>query len=116
MEKVKKKYFNGPKETIANEIDLGKLARDIKDWGQEFGFQQTGISNTKLNDAEKHLNDWIKAGYQGSMAYMSRHGSKRTRPGELMPGTVSIISVRMNYLPELSSECERKLSLADTAY
>ncbi len=63
------------------------------------GFQQVGISSTDLSQAEKQFNDWLAKGYHGDMDYMSRHGSKRTRPDELEPGTLSIISVRMNYHP-----------------
>lgn len=109
-------YSITPSKTIANEPDLGNLVRRIRQWGKELGFQQIGFSNTQLGEAEKHLNDWLNAGYQGSMSYMSRHGAKRYRPGELIPGTVTIISARMNYLPQPSSECLQQLKETDIAY
>lgn len=63
------------------------------------GFQQVGIADTDLTLAEQHLNRWLADGMQGNMDYMARHGSKRSRPEELVPGTLRIISVRMDYLP-----------------
>jgi epoxyqueuosine reductase len=81
-------------------IDFNTLARRIKRWGQALGFQQVGISDTDLGDAERHLARWLADGYHGEMAYMQRHGEKRTRPAELVPGTRRVISVRMDYLPD----------------
>ncbi len=80
--------------------DLRALARQIKDWGQALGFQQVGITDIGLDMAEAHLQRWLDQGYHGEMAWMARHGSKRTRPAELVPGTERVISVRMNYLPD----------------
>ena len=77
-----------------------QLADDIRRWGDELGFQQVGISDTDLSQAEQRLEEWLKNDYQGEMGYMSRHGRKRSRPGMLVPGTVSVISVRMDYLPQ----------------
>ena len=76
------------------------LAQRIKTWGRELGFQQIGIADTDLSVAESRLNDWLAAGYQGEMDYMARHGSRRSRPAELVPGTLRVISARMDYLPE----------------
>ncbi|UCE90540.1 MAG: tRNA epoxyqueuosine(34) reductase QueG [Pseudomonadota bacterium] len=78
---------------------LNGLARDIKRWGQELGFQQLGISDTELTVAESHLLRWLAQGYHGDMAWMARHGERRSRPAELVPGTVRVISARMDYLP-----------------
>lgn len=78
-------------------LDMYHLATQIKLWGQECGFQQVGITDTDLSIAEKNLNEWLAKGYHGEMAYMARHGTKRTRPDELVPGTLRIISVRMDY-------------------
>jgi len=80
--------------------NASKLALNIKKWGEELGFQQIGITDTHLATAEKHLQDWITKGFHGDMEYMSKHGLKRSRPNLLIPDTVSVISVRMNYLPE----------------
>ena len=79
--------------------ELASLADDIKAWGDELGFQQVGITDTQLEDHEAHLNDWLDKGYHGEMGFMAKHGTKRTRPAELEPGTIRVISVRMDYLP-----------------
>lgn len=81
------------------EIDFHKLADDIKTWGRELGFQQLGISDIDLHEAEEHLQRWLANNFHGEMDYMQRHGSKRTHPEQLLPGTVRIISARMDYLP-----------------
>ena len=74
------------------------LRQDIQQWGKELGFQQVGFSNVDLGQHEEYLNRWLSLEYQGEMDYMSRHGTKRSRPAELIPGTLSIISVRMDYM------------------
>lgn len=76
------------------------LAARIKTWGRELGFQHIGIADLDLSEAEAHLLDWLKAGFHGEMDYMARHGTKRSRPAELVPGTVRVISARLDYLPE----------------
>lgn len=86
-------------DPITVPIDHGSLAIKIKRWGRELGFQQIGISDTDLSVYEKRLNKWLARHYHGSMDYMSRHGSKRTRPEELVPGTLRVISARIDYLP-----------------
>ncbi|TNH16718.1 tRNA epoxyqueuosine(34) reductase QueG [Halomonas sp. BL6] len=78
---------------------LHRLAEQIKQWGRELGFQQVGIADTDLAAHEAHLNRWLESGYHGEMAFMAKHGTKRTRPEELEPGTQRVISVRMDYLP-----------------
>lgn len=80
-------------------IDYPALARDIRQWAQDLGFQQAGITATELDAAETHLLRWLGEGRHGEMAYMERHGTHRSRPAELVPGTVRIISVRMDYWP-----------------
>ncbi|MCW8906437.1 MAG: tRNA epoxyqueuosine(34) reductase QueG [Sedimenticola sp.] len=85
--------------TRTTSTDYQVLAERIRHWGLELGFQQIGIADTDLTLAEQHLNRWLAEGMQGEMGYMARHGSKRSRPGELVPGTLRIISVRMDYLP-----------------
>lgn len=79
--------------------DLASLAQSIKDWGRELGFQQVGITGVELGEHEGHLQRWLDAGYQGEMDYMAAHGSKRSHPDELVPGTLRVISLRMDYLP-----------------
>jgi epoxyqueuosine reductase len=80
--------------------DLFRLARRIKDWGRELGFQQVGIADVDLSADEARLLDWVGRGRHGAMDYMSRHGTRRSRPAALVPGTVRAVSARMDYLPE----------------
>ena len=84
---------------MIDSIDFAQLAADIKRWGRELGFQQVGITDIDLSHEESRLQDWLAQGYQGTMAWLAAHGNKRSRPAELVPGTVRVISVRMNYLP-----------------
>ena len=85
-------------------IDFPQLALDIKRWSGELGFQQTGITDTQLAAAEQGLQQWLSLGYQGDMDYMAKHGVKRARPAELIPGTLRVISVRLNYSPPLARD------------
>ncbi|WP_413735463.1 tRNA epoxyqueuosine(34) reductase QueG [Sodalis sp. RH21] len=80
-------------------FDLIELARLIKQWGRELGFQQVGICDTDLSAHEPALQAWLDKQYHGDMDWMSRHGMLRARPQELLPGTLRVISARMNYLP-----------------
>ncbi|MGH8490585.1 MAG: tRNA epoxyqueuosine(34) reductase QueG, partial [Gammaproteobacteria bacterium] len=80
-------------------LDYARLAMEIKAWGRDLGFQQIGISGVDLGDDERRLRDWLAAGYHGEMRYMARHGTKRSRPDELVPGTQRVISARLDYLP-----------------
>jgi epoxyqueuosine reductase len=79
--------------------DLARLATRIKAWGAALGFQQVGITDTELGVAESRLERWLADGLHGEMDYMARHGRKRSRPAQLLPGTLRVISVRMDYLP-----------------
>ncbi len=80
-------------------LDLNRLSDDIKAWGRALGFQQVGISDVDLTQHEAYLQQWLDNGYHGEMDYMAAHGMKRARPDELVPGTLRVISVRMDYLP-----------------
>ncbi|QZY90728.1 tRNA epoxyqueuosine(34) reductase QueG [Pantoea dispersa] len=80
-------------------LDLQQLAQQIKQWGRELGFQQIGICDTDLSAEEPKLQQWLEKQYHGEMDWMARHGMMRARPHELLPGTLRVISVRMNYLP-----------------
>ncbi len=75
------------------------LTSRIRDWGRELGFASVGISGVDLGEAEVRLMDWLAAGRHGALHYMERHGATRARPAELVPGTASVISVRMPYWP-----------------
>jgi epoxyqueuosine reductase len=80
-------------------MDFAELANRIRRWGAELGFQQVGIAGTDLGADETHLLNWLDAGRHGEMSYMERHGTKRSRPQELQPGTIRVISARMDYAP-----------------
>jgi epoxyqueuosine reductase len=99
----------------ATALDLVHLAQSIKDWGRELGFQQVGIAGVELGEHERRLQRWLDAGYQGEMDYMAAHGSKRSHPEQLVPGTLRVVSLRMDYLPgdTRMSEC---LAQPETAY
>ncbi|EJD6377020.1 MULTISPECIES: tRNA epoxyqueuosine(34) reductase QueG [Providencia] len=84
---------------MARYLDLDLLAQNIKQWGIEAGFQQVGICDTDLSAEEPKLQAWLDKQFHGEMKWMSRHGMMRARPHELHPGTLRVISVRMNYLP-----------------
>jgi epoxyqueuosine reductase len=95
--------------------DFETLAHDIKLWATELGFDQVGITDTDLTEHEPLLADWLDKGHHGEMDYMARHGMMRARPHELLPGTLRVISVRMNYLPEQAA-IARVLSSPDQGY
>lgn len=96
--------------------DMHALKRELQLWCDELGFQKVGIADIDLSVAEQRLSEWLAAKFHGSMDYMERHGSKRSRPGELVPGTIRIISVRMNYLPEPQENAIGLLDDGDSAY
>ncbi|MDH5357921.1 MAG: tRNA epoxyqueuosine(34) reductase QueG [Gammaproteobacteria bacterium] len=83
---------------------MNSLLEMVQKWSQSFGFQQLGVSDVKLAETENKLKTWLDAGFHGEMDYMERHGTKRTRPEELVPGTIRVITVRMDYWPELAAE------------
>jgi len=95
---------------------MAALKADIVRWGNELGFQQVGVSDVDLAAAESRLNDWLESGRHGEMAYMQRHGTKRSRPDELVAGTVRVISLRMDYLPHDQDEARELLDDDSRAY
>ncbi|NEX20870.1 tRNA epoxyqueuosine(34) reductase QueG [Thiorhodococcus mannitoliphagus] len=92
------------------------LAEHIKTWGKALGFQQVGITDTRLHAAESRLREWLDAGHHGSMDYMARHGTKRSRPAELVPGTLTVVSARMDYMPEHLAEVRHALDDPSQAF
>jgi epoxyqueuosine reductase len=85
-------------------IDGAQLMVQLRGWAEELGFSQIGVAGIDLADAEPGLLAWLAAGHHGGMAYMARHGLKRARPAELVPGTLSVITARMDYLPRALSD------------
>jgi len=98
------------------EPDYPALAQSIKRWGMELGFQQLGIADTDLAEDEARLLQWLKAGRHGEMHYMEHHGTRRSRPGDLVPGTLRVISARMNYWPSGAQEADSVLQNPARAY
>jgi epoxyqueuosine reductase len=86
-----------------NIIKYDHLLQHITKWSGALGFQQLGISDIDLSEHEKHLNNWLAAGFHGEMEFMFKHGSKRSHPEELVSNTCRVISVRMDYMPP---DCE----------
>jgi len=101
---------------MPHSLDLKRLARKLKTWGRELGFQAVGITDTDLSRVEPEFLAWLAAGFHGDMDYMARHGSKRTRPAELVPGTIRVISARMDYLPQPAEALWANLETPHRAY
>ncbi|MGW8271391.1 MAG: tRNA epoxyqueuosine(34) reductase QueG, partial [Burkholderiales bacterium] len=80
-------------------MDGAALAAEIKQWGRALGFQAVGVADCDLSAAEPRLAEWLARGWHGEMEYMARHGARRARPAVLVPGTLRVISCRMDYLP-----------------
>lgn len=95
---------------------LKMLSQNIKHWGEQLGFADVGITHTDLSAFETAHFNWIGENFHGQMDYMAKHGTKRTRPTELEPGTTSIISVRMNYLDLDASNPMVQLHQSQQAY
>ena len=91
--------MESPSRSTPNRREWSALARDIRAWGRAEGFDEIGIAGIDLADDEARLLAWLAAGRHGTMDYMARHGARRARPAELVPGTVTVITARMNYLP-----------------
>lgn len=96
--------------------ELQKLADDIKRWGLTLGFDAVGITDLELESHEMRLDEWIDQGMHGEMDYMHKHGRKRSRPAQLVPGTRRVISVRMDYAPSDIAQAETILEERNTGY
>jgi epoxyqueuosine reductase len=105
-----------PIDDGARSLHGAELAVAIKRWGAELGFQQVGISGIELGEDERRLLAWLDAGHHGEMAWMARHGTRRARPAELIPGTVSVISVRLDYWPARAQPAEEVLDTPALGY
>ncbi len=88
----------------AQTLDGVKLLAQVRAWATELGFSQIGVADVDLAAAEPGLTAWLAAGFHGGMHYMAAHGLKRARPGELVPGTVRVITARMDYLPRATPD------------
>jgi epoxyqueuosine reductase len=92
-------FYNGEVTINSTQFDGNQLVSQIQAWARELGFSQIGVADVDLSSAEPGLLAWLARGYHGDMAYMANHGLKRARPAELVPGTLSVITARMDYLP-----------------
>ncbi len=102
-----------PSRSVAAE--LANLSSSIKRWGRELGFQAVGIADADLSAAEPRLIEWLAQGWHGEMEYMARHGALRARPAELKPGTLRVISCRMDYLNDSAQGLESDPEKANIA-
>lgn len=85
-------------------LDLDEVLTRLRGWASELGFSQIGVADVDLSSAEAGLLAWLARGFHGDMHYMAAHGLKRARPAELVPGTVRVITARMDYLPQTTPE------------
>jgi epoxyqueuosine reductase len=102
--------------TVTSSFDASALLADIRAWAAELGFARIGVASIDLSADETRFLEWLREGFHGEMAYMSRHGIKRSRPAELVPGTVSCLSVRMDYWPSEAADAQQVLADPSIAY
>ena len=100
----------------AGSVDLARLKNRIRAWGEELGFSRIGVAGVELGEAEARLLDWLSRGFHGEMRYMERHGTRRSRPAELVPGTVRVISARLDYWPPEAADSESVMADGRQAY
>ncbi len=98
------------------QIDYPALAVQIRAWAHELGFHAVGISDTDLSSAESGLLEWLALGMHGEMDYMANYGIKRSRPTELVPGTLSVISLRMHYMSPKARDSWQVLAEDERAF
>ena len=103
-------------ETDSAQPGLIQLAQHIKQWGRALGFAEVGIADCDLSAAETGLLAWLDQAFHGEMDYMAAHGVKRSRPADLVPGTLRIISVRLDYFPPAAADPHAVMADADAAY
>jgi epoxyqueuosine reductase len=103
-------------DAAASTDSFAELVSSIRVWGHELGFQQIGIAGVAIAADEERLMRWLEQGRHGAMHYMHRHGRKRARPQELVPGTLRVISARMDYLPPQARDADEVLRDPELAY
>ena len=97
-------FYNRRMAFSSSQIDGPQIVAQAAGWARELGFSQIGVTGVDLASAEPGLSAWLSNGFHGEMDYMQAHGMKRARPAELVPGTVSVITARMDYLPAATSQ------------
>jgi epoxyqueuosine reductase len=98
------------------DLDPQALKRSIRRWASELGFDHIGVAGIELDAAHARLLDWLSLGYQGDMDYLARHAALRGRPEALVPGTVRVLSLRMNYFPAGARDAQATLADPAAAY
>ena len=91
-------FYNRRMSQLIHQVNANPSVSMIQAWARELGFSQIGVAGVDLSSSEAGLSAWLAAGFHGGMGYMAQHGLKRARPAELLPGTVSVITLRMDYL------------------
>lgn len=97
-------FYNRIVQQDNAQFDGQNLVGRIQEWARELGFSQIGVAGVDLATAEPGLLAWLSHGCHGEMGYMAQHGLKRARPAELVPGTLSVITARMDYLPRATPQ------------
>ncbi|WP_457427524.1 tRNA epoxyqueuosine(34) reductase QueG [Roseateles sp. P5_E7] len=87
-------------QEVPSTVDATALLESLRGWARELGFSQIAVADVDLSSAEPGLQAWLDAGHHGRMHYMAAHGLKRARPAELVPGTLRVVTARMDYLPQ----------------
>lgn len=87
-------------QEVPSTVDATALLARLRGWARELGFSQIAVADVDLSSAEPGLQAWLDAGHHGRMHYMAAHGLKRARPAALVPGTLRVITARMDYLPQ----------------
>ncbi|MDR2614089.1 MAG: tRNA epoxyqueuosine(34) reductase QueG [Candidatus Accumulibacter sp.] len=100
---------------LPDSVDKAALVGKIKRWGKELGFSSVGIARADVSGASAPLARWLELGRHGEMDYMAKHRELRAAPAALLPGTVSVVSVRLPYWPR-AAESERVLADGEMAY
>ena len=96
--------------------DWQALRDDLDALAAGLGFSAIGVGSVELSEDEAHLHRWLAEGRHGQMHYMERHGTRRSRPAELRPGTICVISVRMDYWPAEAAPAEDVLANSELGY
>ena len=102
--------------TSPSSTELAALKQELQEEARKRGFGALGVADVQIPADERHLISWLDAGYHGEMHYMQRHGLKRSRPEELVPGTVRVVSVRMDYWPADARDAQSVLDDRSLAY
>ncbi len=103
-------------QTVSPHTDFTALTLNIKAWAKELGFQAVGICNTDLHTEAAGLQQYLQEGRHGNMDYMARHGMLRAEPAQLVPGTLRIISVRLDYTPPKAADSWQVMEQSDKAF